>query len=254
MKLKYKIDFIQDKNKKTIIKKAISILERAFYSGEEKASFFLDPYEQDIIKSIADQNEIFVNFIGGNSNSERKIFVANSYVEHDTSDFFKVMEFKSKNIKHKDVLGALIHLGINRENIGDIVLKNEKVEFVILDKDSSFVKYNLFKIKNEKVNIEFKKNNILSESSIDYESKTGFVSFLRLDTIISELIMISRSKAKEMIKSRNIKVNYVNVIDPSKIIEEGSIISIKKNGRFVFDKIQGISKKGNFKINYRKYK
>jgi len=58
MKLNYNIDFIQDKNKKSSIKKAISILERAFYNGQELGSFFLDPYEQKVIKSIADFNGI----------------------------------------------------------------------------------------------------------------------------------------------------------------------------------------------------
>lgn len=254
MKLKYNIDFIQDKNKKSSIKKAISILERAFYNGQELGSFFLDPYEQKIIKTIADSNEISLDFIGGNANTERKIFVANPYEDINPEDYIRVLKFKCDNLKHPDVLGALIHVGIDRENIGDIVINEDTCEFVLLKEDANFVKYNLTKIKNQGVNIEFKSENILDEVKIDFQKSRGFVSSLRLDSIVSEIINLSRNKAKDLIKSKAVKVDYVNITDPSKIIDEGSIISIKREGRFVFDSIEGMSKKGNFHIHYRKYK
>lgn len=254
MKLEYNIDFIQDKNKKSSIKKAISILERAFYNGYELGSFFLDPYEQKVIKSIADYNKIDLYFIGGNEDSERKIFVANPYGEIYTEDYIRVMEFSCENLKHPDVLGALIHLGLDRESIGDIVVNDDKCEFVILKEDADFVKYNLSKIRNQGVSPSYKKENILSPAHIDYKEGRGFVSSLRLDSIVSEVTNLSRAKAKALIRAKTVKVDYVYIIDPSKPIEEGSIISIKHQGRFVFDSIEGLSKKGNFHISYRKYK
>lgn len=254
MKLKYNIDFIQDKNKKSSIKKAISILERAFYNGQELGSFFLDPYEQEVIRSIADSNGIDLTFIGGNPNTERKIFVANPYGDIYTDDYIRVLKFKCDNLKHPDILGAFIHVGIDRENIGDIVIQEEFCEFVLLKEDADFVKYNLTKIKNQGVNIDFKKENTLDPIKLDFKKARGFVSSLRLDSIVSEIANLSRNKAKNLIKSKAVKVDYVNIIDPSKTINEGSIISIKKVGRFVFDSIEGISKKGNYHIHYRKYK
>lgn len=254
MKLEYNIDFIQDKNKKSSIKKAISILERAFYNGLELGSFFLDPYEQKVISSIADFNQIDLAFIGGNSSTERKIFVANPYGEIYTDDYIKVMEFTCEKLKHPDVLGALIHLGLDRESIGDIVIRDNKCEFVVLKDEADFVKYNLTKIKNQGVDIDYKKENILSQIDLDFIESKGFVSSLRLDSIIAEITNLSRNKAKNLIKAKDVKVDYVNITDPSKTIEEGSIISIKHEGRFIFDSIEGMSKKGNYHISYRKYK
>lgn len=255
MRLKYNLDFIQDKTKKSSIKKAISILERAFYNRKEISSFFLDPFEQKIVNEIANKNDIEIIFIGGNEYSERKIFVANPYLENLSEDnYIKVMSFKINNIKHPDVLGALISLGIEREHIGDIVILNNSCEFVILEKDSNFIKYNLSKIKNEGVDINIKKENRLSIKIDESTEYKGFVSSLRIDNIISELINISRQKAKQIIKSKNVKVDFLIVEDPSKIISEGSLISIKHEGRFQFDFIDGISKKGNYHIIYRKFK
>ena len=56
MSLVYNLDFITDKSKKSSIKKALSILERAYYKNMEEYSFFLDPYEQYILESISRKN------------------------------------------------------------------------------------------------------------------------------------------------------------------------------------------------------
>ena len=46
--------------RKSSIKKAVSILERAYYRHMEESSFFLDPFEQEVIESIANKNDIIV--------------------------------------------------------------------------------------------------------------------------------------------------------------------------------------------------
>ncbi|EEB36447.1 S4 domain protein [Anaerococcus hydrogenalis DSM 7454] len=77
---------------------------------------------------------------------------------------------------------------------------------------------------------------------------------MRLDNLVSEFVNLSRSKAQTLIKRRLIKVNYQIIDNPSKIVEENSLISIRREGRFIFDKVIGKSKKDNYHIEYRKYK
>ncbi len=252
MSLDYNIDFIRDKKKKTNIKKAISLLERGYYTGKEVTSFFLDPFEKNVIENIANKNNMDIKFIGANENAERKIFVVNNYdYEIDQSNYIRVLTIDNDSLKHRDVLGALISKGIDREDIGDIVV-GEKIEFVVLEKDAAFIKYNITKIKNVGVNIEFKKDNKLSNKVYDYEEFTNFVSSLRIDNIISTILHLSRNNAKNLIKKRLVKVDFVTVDDPSKDIDEKSLISIRGYGRFVFDEIIGNSKKGNYHIRYKK--
>lgn len=253
MSLEYNLSFIKDKSKKSSIKKAISILERAFYTKNEVSSFFLDPYEREVIASIAKKNNIDLAFIGGNLEAERQIFVANYYyLPLNNQDYIKVLTFACQNIKHPDVLGALINLGLDRENIGDISILDGKVEFALLEKDANFVKYNLSKIKNEGIDIHIKEDGKLILKESKFLSSSGFVSSLRLDNIISEILHSSRSKAKLIISSRLVKVNHQVIVDPSYLVDEASLISIRKEGRFIFDEITGLSKKGNYHIEYRK--
>lgn len=255
MRLEYNIDFVEDKSVKANIKKAISLLEKSFYTRKEVSSFFLNPFEISVLNDIAKINNMEIVFLSCNKSSERQIFVANPYSnEINNKDYISVLKFKKNNIKHPDVLGALLNLGLERNDIGDIYIGDDVCEFVVLNKDKDFVKFNLSKIKNERVNIDFKKDNILSSPKIDYIENRGFVSSLRLDNIVSEFINLSRSKAKILIQRRLVKVNYQIIDNPSKIIDENSLISIRKEGRFIFDKVIGKSKKDNYHIEYRKYK
>lgn len=255
MKLEYNIDFVEDKSVKANIKKAISLLEKSFYTRKEVSSFFLNPFELSVLNDIAKINNIEIVFLSCNKESERNIFVANPYSnEIDSKDYINVLEFKQNNITHPDVLGALLNLGLERNDIGDIYIGDGLCEFVVLNKDKDFVKFNLTKIKNERVSLDLKKDNILSKNKIEYIEKRGFISSLRLDNIVSEFVNLSRSKAKTLIKRRLVKVNFQIIDNPSKIIEENSLISIRKEGRFIFDKVIGKSKKDNYHIEYRKYK
>lgn len=255
MKLEYNIDFVEDKSVKANIKKAISLLEKSFYTKKEVSSFFLNPFELSVLNDIAKINNIEIVFLSCNKESERNIFVANPYLNKIYSkDYISVLEFQQNNISHPDVLGALLNLGLERNDIGDIYIGDGLCEFVVLNKDKDFVKFNLTKIKNERVSLDFKKDNILSKNKIEYIEKRGFISSLRLDNIVSEFVNLSRSKAKTLIKRRLVKVNFQIIDNPSKIIEENSLISIRKEGRFIFDKVIGKSKKDNYHIEYRKYK
>ncbi len=253
MSLEYNLNFIKDKAKKSNIKKAISILERGFYTNQEVSSFFLDPFERKVIGDIARKNNIDIVFIGGNDKCERKIFVANYYyLPLEESNYIKVLTFNGSEIKHPDVLGALVHMGIGRNSIGDISVLNGLVEFAVLEEEANFIKYNLSKIKREGIKIEIKEESKLIKEKEDYISSTSFISSVRLDNIVSSLINSSRAKAKILINNRLVKVDHQTITDPSYNLDEGAMISIRREGRFIFDRIKGLSKKGNYHIEYRK--
>ena len=255
MALEYNLDHISDKQKKTNIRKALSILEKAFYKKIETQSFFLDPFEQKTLAEIAKKNSIDICFLGGNPDAERKIFVANYYYEPlYEPNYISVLEFEASNIHHPDVLGALLSLGIDRNDIGDISILDNKVEFVISTEQASFVEFNITKIKNDSVNIKVKKDSKLDLIKPKYEDYTGFVSSLRIDNLISLFLSTSRTKAKEIVKDRLVKVDFQIIEDPSYQADEGCLISVRRFGRFVFDRIDGYSKKGNYHIKYRKVK
>lgn len=56
-----------------------------------------------------------------------------------------------------------------------------------------------------------------------------------------------------MINADLVQVNYEPVNNVSRSIEEGSIISVRKKGKFIFDKVLGMSKKDKFRVKINKF-
>ena len=73
------------------------------------------------------------------------------------------------------------------------------------------------------------------------------VSSMRLDAIVSDLIRVSRAKALPMIRSGQCRVNWRLEEDPSSLLEEGDVLSIRGHGRFKVLAVEGTTRKGNIR-------
>ena len=79
------------------------------------------------------------------------------------------------------------------------------------------------------------------------------VSSERLDSIVSELVNISRNSASEAIESGNIMLNYVTQKRKDKNVDISDIITIRQHGKFIFAENLGMTKKGKKKLLFKKY-
>ena len=74
-----------------------------------------------------------------------------------------------------------------------------------------------------------------------------------MDNIIAAAINNSRSKSLELIEAGEVSINYTVSKDKSLLLKEGDIISVKKKGKFIFDKLIGENKKGKYKVLIKKF-
>jgi RNA-binding protein YlmH len=84
----------------------------------------------------------------------------------------------------------------------------------------------------------------------EWEETLGFVSSLRFDTVISEILGFSRRKAQTLIKQGESKVNYKVVDDVSFMLEEGDLLSLRGTGRVKLIAILGSTKRDRIKLQY----
>ena len=75
----------------------------------------------------------------------------------------------------------------------------------------------------------------------------------RLDAVISELTNLSRDNAKELIIKGLVFIDGEVQSSPVKEIKIGSKISVRKYGKFVFEEINGNTKSGRIRLNFKKY-
>lgn len=159
----------------------------------------------------------------------------------------------SDTLSHRDILGAVMNLGIERGKIGDILLKENTAYLFCTDSVKPYIFEQLEKIKHTIVKLsETDTKNLAIQP--DFEHLSGIITSNRLDAVIACICKMSRSTASSMITSGKISVNGKEILHNTYVCKMGDILSIRSYGKYIFDAVSGETKKGRMKINYRKYK
>lgn len=220
---------------------------------------FFDPYEIRLAESILNR---FINVeyevSGGYDMAERSciLIYPDYFLNEGFEDTIKLLKITSMSnnmidLKHPDFLGAILNLGINRDKIGDILVYDSYAIFAVKKEISDFIFYNLDRVANNKVNVEYIKE-IDSFPEYEYETIKIFASSLRLDVVLSGVHNISRKDSKNLIISDKVKVDWELITNSSFELEENSMVSVRGYGRFILSEIEGKSKKDKYVISIKK--
>ncbi|MDW5300576.1 MAG: YlmH/Sll1252 family protein [Sedimentibacter sp.] len=252
-------DFIKDEETKNSVKK---IADKALYVNKNYISAvteFTNPYVSElsipIIRNYDVKFELFPSFEHG----ERKVFILYpDYLDAvDVDDYLTGLRIhnksKFKKLNHKDYLGSLMSLGIDRNKTGDIYVYDDYADAVLHSDIFDYIIYNLDKIGNNKIEVEKIKIDQVSFKEQEHIVLNINSSSMRIDNIVKHLINKSREVASDMIRAGNVRVNWQVEERISTEIKEGCMISISKYGRFKISKLLGITKSGKNKIEIKHY-
>lgn len=189
------------------------------------------------------------SFFGGYENSERKVL--GLFFDEVTEFPISAIEFKFRScdkLSHRDFLGALMSLGIERETVGDILVDDGRCIVFVKSELKEYIISQLFKIGNVGVKItEANLKNIPEGRGFDEAFYT--VSSLRLDNIISAVTGLSREKTKILILSGKVSLNFIPNQNVSLLLKESDTITIRGKGKYVLNGILGETRKGRIKIS-----
>lgn len=247
------------KGEEVFVKKVFDYLDQVQYKQRLILTQFLDPYHQSIVKSvIGHQDEVQVLENGGFIHSEsQRMIIAPYFYEIEKEDFeivvCKIIYAKNfEKLTHRDILGALMSLGIKRELFGDIVEKDKDFYLAVDRPIYEYLKDHLSMIKRSKV--KFVEWDEEIEVKNDYLVKSFIVSSFRLDKIISSFYKISRQKAAEFIRAGHVKVNHKPVEQINYLCNNKDIISFKKHGRVMFVDCNKQTRSDNYVVEGYFYK
>ncbi|CUA81067.1 RNA-binding protein [Anoxybacillus suryakundensis] len=228
-----------------------------------KLTDFLTPREQQIVRSIVGNNdEVHVAFFGGSSSvsvERKRALLYPPYMQPNEDDFqlslFSIRYPKKfVTLGHRDVLGALLSLGVKREKFGDIVIVDDVIQFVVAKEIAPFVKMNVTAIGKAKVSLEEQPLSQLLAVKEEWEEETFTVSSLRLDAILAQCFRISRQKAQALITQNYAKVNWKTVDQAHMECQEGDLLSLRGYGRCRLQAVVGQTKKEKWRIVVEKTK
>ncbi len=214
---------------------------------------FLDLQEISEIKSL-NKEGLKVYLYGGYSDAERvRAIVQYSYYDEPQLEDYMISIYHATyneeftTIGHRNILGSIMSLGIERNTIGDIYISGNNIYLFATAEIEKFLISHMPSINHQ--NLEFKKVDsidVLHEQK--EEIKNVNVASLRLDAVISKTLNIGRNKASEMIESGLVFVNHQEVKSVDKRCNINEIISIRKFGRIRVLEILKTTKKDRLVI------
>lgn len=224
-------------------------------SYSSKLSDFLDPRQIHIVKTIiGTHSQVKYSEFGGYDGAERKrMLLYPDYLIPENNDFQTslleiVYPSKFVTLSHRQVLGSLMSIGLKREKFGDILVQNNRIQFIVPSEMIDYVKMELKQIGKSKIQlVELPLNQIIT-SSEEWKEQSATVSALRLDAILSSVYPISRQKAQTLIQHGLVKVNWKEVEQVSFVCDEGDVISARGYGRSKIITIEGQTKKDKWRL------
>ncbi|PTE68573.1 RNA-binding protein [Staphylococcus devriesei] len=217
---------------------------------------FLDPRGQYILEVIVGSYEdMHVSFFGGENAERKRAIIAPSYYEPSEEAFEEALiqinyPEKFVTLRHQHVLGTLMSLGIEREQVGDIIV-GETIQFVLTKRLESYILLELTKIKGASVKLNSIPFKDMIQSVENWKIQGSTVSALRLDVVLKEMIHKSRSIAKQLIEKKRVKVNHTIIDSPDFQIQTNDLLSIQGFGRAQITEVGGKTKKDKIHITYR---
>ena len=239
----------------------IELAERSYHSGRYTYTNFLNLMELDTFSRMeSGLRHVPHTLWGGAGDCERKLI---RFGNHETCGYeeevpITCIRIRPVNAKfadaltHRDFLGAIMNLGIEREMIGDIRVM-EAVGYVFcLDRIAPFLIEQLTKVRHTTVVCEIvqalPETAVISTQDISLQ-----VASERLDAVLAHLYQLSRTDAQELFRGGRIFVNDRLQESCSYPPKAGDIISARGYGRFLYCGVSGRTKKGKFTVSVKRY-
>ncbi|MEN1966957.1 RNA-binding protein [Lentibacillus sp. N15] len=246
--------FRQDEQ--AFIDQVLTWKERVETTYIPKLTDFLDPREQQIIEMLIGKHHdiLTLHKHGGGPFTERKrIMIAPMYEMVDEADFGLALvqtNYPKKfiTLEHRDVMGALLSLGIKRKKLGDIHVADGIAQILLAEEIAPYVLANLTTIKQANVTFTEEALATFLGEETHWEETEQTVSSLRLDAVLKEIYKLSRKDAAHYVGKNLVKVNHKTVENPAYQLQGGDLLSLRGKGRSKLCAINGQTKKEKWRI------
>lgn len=154
---------------------------------------------------------------------------------------------------HRDFLGSLLALGLDRRALGDIVAFEGKSYLFVKKSVADYIVQSMDRVGRSPVSVE------KTELPIDFAPERAFeemalsVASLRLDALTAAITGLSREDAKTAVIRATVNRNHLPCTQPETQISVGDVLSVKGFGRYRLFAVTGQTKKGRLKIVLQKY-
>lgn len=249
-----------NKEEQLFQKRLIELAELADRRGIVTFTDFLNLNELNILHGTSKELS-FVKYkaFGGFESAERQIiaFIPDA-LSYDYTFPIACLRIRplhekfSDRLTHRDYLGAVLNLGIERSTTGDILIDDGGAWMFCLERMSEFLCNELVRVKNTSVQCNVTENNQMDYTP-KYEVLRGSLASVRLDSVLSLAFRLSRSSLIGVIEGGKVFVNGRLTTSNGYRLKEGDLVSVRGLGRFRYLGVTAETRKGRLMAELQKY-
>ena len=248
-------------SKELLKKRFTELAKRSYNSAIFTFTDFLGLSELSAFEEIKRELQgIKYTFFGGHEATERKMIRFGDPDELLYEEPFPIVCIKAEplaqkfadKLSHRDILGALMNLGLERENFGDIAIINNVAYIFMKESVSDYVSETLTKARH--TDLKLSKVDALPEGELfKTEEKSIQLSSERLDAVIAKVFNLSRDAAQALFVRELVYVSGKLTPSASYTPKRDEAISVRGYGRFIYKSFDATSRKGKLCAKVKLY-
>ena len=227
------------------------LAERAERGGVYTETKFLNMAEQSVLLSM--RFPVPCALDGGYEGAERRIAVFGS---EDTAGYERASSVRcvrisprserfAEELTHRDFLGSVMALGLDRSVIGDIVVNGSEAYLFCLEAAAEHIRSNLKEVRRTSVSVS---EGALPETIDDGgETKSVVIASERLDALIAAVWKLPREEAKALCEKGLVFVDARQILKGGAEVPDGAAVSVRGRGRFTYLGVERETKKGKLR-------
>ena len=241
------------------------VLDQAAFSYRRHVPAFTDFLDMaksgKFLEKLQHLPDLQVIAYGGTMECERRMLgFAPEYLTFSQQNFpicalriTKHPKFGQTDLSHRDYLGSILGLGIDRGKIGDILVSETETICFVAEEIVGYISAQLTKVSRTPVRVE---QTELSEITIkkEVEIRRLTAASLRLDAVAGGVLHMSRGKIQALIAAEKANVNWNVVTNPACLLKEGDMVSVRGFGRFRLCSIGERNKKDRISLEVSVYR
>lgn len=204
------------------------------YEGAERTCLFLLP-------------DYLCAMLEGASEEDLSMLLGEELTERVSA--VKIRGSGYRTLTHRDYLGSVLGLGLERDAIGDIAVQNEREAVLFCSaRIAQFLCEHLEKVASDTVRCE---PYVIDQSFTDgrrYRPISDTVASPRLDCVVAALTNLSREGTKDLIRSGLVELEYEVETRTDVMVVPPATLSARGYGRFILRAFDGETKKGRLRL------
>lgn len=235
------------------------LAERTARRGITLFTRFLDLNGQKEAAIAAKKAGVQYRLFGGSNGCERQMMAFFDTVPPENAEYplmclsvSPASKKFSEPLSHRDLLGSLMSLGLERETLGDIITGSEECLVFCMPAMARVILDSLTQVggcdvvcceKAPPETVEKKAEKVILQ-----------VAAPRADAVVAHLFHLSRSDTVDLFRTGRILIDDAACSKPEKQLADGCVLSVRGFGRARYLGVESVSKKGKLNIAVALYR